>query len=191
MIDKTCFLMYYDNKNKGGKQMDNKFFDKAVSNATENIIKREVDCFTDEIIRAERIFHIIDKYDSTEAINEFMSNFKSTDIKDSYESFDFTKLSDDDLLIAVTKDGTNEVLIQLAKKFKENGGRVVSLIENRNSKLTKYSQEILGININNSDAEKIKSSKDVFKEVSSNLLKHIEVKAKKIISMADKDISHV
>lgn len=111
----------------------------------DSIIRRDVDCSIDDILKSERLF--ISGSDASIRIQEeFSEKINKLGIFSQviYEDEQISTINNLDVLICVSKCGEEKELISLAENFKKEGSYTIS-ITNRQSTLAKYSDRIINI----------------------------------------------
>lgn len=159
--------------------MDGKVLQRAILNTEDNIIQREIGCFSDEIIKANNIYCYADSYlleDISYYLNQLYADLIVYDDKYQISS----KINKDSLLIVVTKDGKDSGISNLIQMFKQNGGRIILLTSNRNVNYNDDVNEILGVNINKRDQEAANDNevfrylvKELFDEVMDKTIQYL------------------
>jgi len=141
----------------------------ATNRTLRNTIHREIGCFTDEINKADRIYFLVDieskKFDNFfEAIKAKPFNETDTDI------------SEKDLLIIFdSEENENSRFYDIVRSFKYSGGHVAVIAVNRDLDYLQFVDEILGININQSDIDEYGVS-SIFIGAMDTLLDEIDKK---------------
>ncbi|GBD72447.1 MAG: hypothetical protein L0I66_05520 [Tetragenococcus halophilus] len=127
--------------------MDNDNAGNAIQRTLRNTIHREIGCFTDEVNKADR------SYFSTNVESKRFDNFFN-----SIEAVPFNgnslDITEKDLLIVFDSSiREDSELYNTVKSFKTAGGHVAAILVNRNINYMPFVDEVLGININQSDIE--------------------------------------
>lgn len=146
----------------------------------ENVINREIGCFTDEVNKANSIYFLTDT--ATERINRFFKSINADPI--SLESF---HVSEKDLLV-VFDSGVelNDDFYHIVKEFKYLGGHIAAIIVNRKLPYIKFVDELLGININQKDIESY-GTQEIFNEVVDRVLDEVD---KKVLYFKKKQLNN-
>ncbi|GMA09355.1 hypothetical protein GCM10025886_25080 [Tetragenococcus halophilus subsp. flandriensis] len=141
----------------------------AINRTLRNTIHREIGCFTDEINKADRIYFLTDieskKFDNFfEAIKAKPFNETDTDI------------SEKDLLIIFdSEENENSRFYDIVRSFKHSGGHIAVIVANRDLDYLQFVDEILGININQSDIDEYGVS-SIFMGTMGTLLDEVDKK---------------
>lgn len=139
------------------------YLQQNLSNLTsimDSIIRREVDCSIDDMLKSERLF-IAGSENSTRMREDFSDKANKTGIYTQVLSVEkeIPILNDLDVLICISKYGEEQELTNLAEIFKREGARVISITDRR-STLAKYSNRIIGIDCR-LEKEDLKKSLDM------------------------------
>ncbi|GAA3014292.1 hypothetical protein [Tetragenococcus solitarius] len=139
----------------------------AIRRTMENVINREIGCFTDEVNKAHNIYFLTDT--DTERMNRFFKSINAKPIN--VEPFN---ISEKDLLIVFDSEiELNDEFYYIVKNFKYSGGHVAAIVANRKLSYIKFVDELLGININQTDIKKYGTGK-IFDEVVDKVLDEVD-----------------
>lgn len=153
--------------------------DNAIQRTLRNTIHREIGCFTDEVNKADRSYFLTNV--ESKRFDKFFKSIKATRFNES--SLDITEK---DLLIVFDSSVSEDSeFYNTIRSFKTAGGHVAAILVNRNVNYMHFVDEVLGININQSDIEAYDVN-NIFRETVKVLLDEVD---KKVLHFDTKKIN--
>ena len=99
----------------------------ALTSAVSSVIRREVDCLTDEIISSEQKYYCSD-LNLSDIIRPFMQHHEVLEIEN---RIDVGEINSSDVLICVSFECKSERLDEIVQYFKENNAKIVLISESK------------------------------------------------------------
>jgi len=147
----------------------------ALTSAVSSVIRREVDCLTDEIISSEQKYYCSD-LNLSDIIRPFMQHQEVLEIEN---RIDVGEINSSDVLICVSFECKSERLDEIVQYFKENNAKIVLIAANKKSNIAYYSKEIIGVSVDGYELDE-GTQRDIFSQVVLLLLGVINRKLKKV-----------
>lgn len=143
--------------------------DDAIQRTQRNIIHREIGCFTDEVNKADRSYFLTSV--ETKRFDKFFDSIEATPLNENN-----LNITEKDLLIVFDSTVSEDSKFYNAvKSFKTSGGHVAAVLVNREINYLPFIDEILGININQTDIDEYEVD-SIFRETVNLLLDEVDKK---------------
>jgi len=148
-----------------------------INHSLNNLIHREIGCFTDELISAERYYVLID--DSFKSsFNQLINYIEAQELNVSNASDLKMTVSNKDVLIIVTAINDNGSIKEAARSFKERGARVIAITKGWSTQYDDYIHERVGVSIHNegdlSDNEVTEAFEMVLESIQRSVLDRLD-----------------
>lgn len=147
----------------------------ALTSAVSSVIRREVDCLTDEIYSSRKKYFCSD-LNLSDIIRPFMQRQQVLEIN---KRFDVEEINASDILICVSFECKSERLDEIVQLFKENNSKIVLITANTYSNIAELSKEVIGVSLDGYKLDE-ETQIDIFSQVVLVLLGVINRKLIKV-----------